>query len=97
MRIQPILNNRFNFDRTLNNKAIGNNVAFGVGEDYGGIDLDAPENPNKDNPNFKDGLMGVVSMLTFPVSVPIIVAREAYKDRNKDKIETDIDPNNIED
>ena len=99
MRIQAIssnlTNNKFNINKSFDKNL--KNVSFGVGEDYGGVDLDKPENPNLNDPDFKDGMIGIISMLTLPVSFPIIVAREAYKDKYENKIETDIDPNNIED
>lgn len=72
------------------------NVHFGVGEDYG-PDLNAPENPNEDKPGWKKGLLGVATILTFPVSVPAMIAYEHYKDKNKDKQKTNINPDNIED
>ena len=56
-----------------------------------------PENPHEDKPGWKKGLLGVATILTFPVSVPAMIAYEHYKDKNKDKQKTNINPDNIED
>ena len=76
---------------------LSDTINFGVGEDYGGVDLDAPENPNADGPGFKKGLLGIATMLTFPVSVPILFAYEKYKDKHKNDIKTNMNYDNIED
>lgn len=76
---------------------LSDNVNFGVGEDYGGVNFDAVENTNPQGPGFKKGLLGIVTILTFPVSVPIMIAYEKYKDKHKDDIKTNINPDNIED
>ena len=77
---------------------ITDTINFGVGEDYGGVDFLAPENPDPSNePGFKNGLIGIISMLTFPASFPATVAYEAYKDKHKDDIKTNMNFDNIED
>ena len=76
---------------------ISDNVNFGVGEDYGGVDLDAPENPNTDKPGFKRGIMGIATILTFPVSVPAWLLYQKYKDKHEGKIKTNMNFDNIED
>ncbi len=76
---------------------ISDKINFGVGEDYGGVDLDAPENPNTDKPGFKRGLMGIATILTFPISVPAWLLYQKYKDKHKDEIKTNMNFDNIED
>ena len=84
-------NNADNISEPLADK-----INFGVGEDYG-IDLNAPENPNQDKPGFKKGLIGIATMLTFPISVPAMVLYEKYKDKHKDDVKTNMNYDNIED
>ncbi len=109
MRLQPITPvnvRRFLADSTksfLQNNAdnitqpISDNINFGVGDDYG-FDLLAPENTNPDKPGFKRGLMGVVTILTFPISVPALILYEKYKDKHKDdEVKTNMNYDNIED
>ncbi len=76
-------------------QSVADHVNFGAGEDIGDHDIMAPENENYKKPGFKKGFLAVVTMLTFPVSFPIWVWREAYLDKHKDDFKTDIDPNNI--
>ena len=76
---------------------ISDKINFGVGEDYGGVDLDAPEYPNTDKPGFKRGLMGIATILTFPISVPAWLLYQKYKDKHKDEIKTNMNFDNIED
>lgn len=73
------------------------NINFGVGEDYGGVDFDAPENPNTGKPGFKKGLIGIATILTFPVSIPAMILYEKYKDKHKDDVKTDMNYDNIKD
>ncbi len=75
---------------------IKDNVNFCAGEDIGGIDLLAPENDNPNEPSFKDGMLAVLAVMTFPISFPIITAYESYKDKHANDLKTDIDPDNIE-
>lgn len=76
---------------------ISDKINFGVGEDYG-FDINPPENPDPSNkPGFKKGLLGIVTILTFPISVPAIIAYEKYKDKHKDDIKTNMNFDNIED
>ena len=105
MRIQAINNNFVRNNGSLNrlnNKSMHNNITFSAGEDYG-CDLDAPENPEPTNkPGFKKGLLGVVTALTFPVSVPTILFYEKYKDdknknKDKDQVKTNMNYDNIKD
>ena len=109
MRIQSIipatvksnfLNNTKAFIQTNSDtisQSLSDNVNFGVGEDYGGVNFDAVENTNPQKPGFKKGLLGIVTVLTFPISVPIMIAYESYKDKHKDDIKSNINPDNIED
>ena len=84
-------NNADNISQPISDK-----INFGVGEDYG-IDINAPENPNKDKPGFKKGLLGIATILTFPISVPALLIYEGYKDKHKDDVKTNINYDNIED
>ncbi len=75
---------------------LGNKISFGVGEDYG-VDLDAPENPDPTNkPGFKRGLLGVITMLTFPISVPLLYWYDKRKEERENKFTTDMNYDNIE-
>ena len=98
MRLQAItpVSARRNQNIYQTNNINRQNIHFCVGEDYG-PDLNDPENPNKDKPGFKKGLTGILTVLTFPVSVPAMIAYEHYKDKNKDKKKSNINPDNIED
>lgn len=87
-----LLNNADNISDPISDK-----INFGVGEDYGGVDLDAPENPNTDKPGFKRGLMGIATIITFPISVPAWLLYQKYKDKHKGEIKTNMNFDNIED
>lgn len=88
-----IQNNADNLTQPISDK-----INFGVGEDYGGVDFLAPENPDPSNePGFKNGLLGIATIFTFPLSVPAIIAYENYKDKHKDDIKTNMNFDNIED
>ncbi len=85
-------NNADNISQPLSDK-----INFGVGDDYG-FDLNAPENPDPSNkPGFKKGLLGIVTVLTFPISVPAMMLYESYKEKHKDDVKTDMNYDNIED
>lgn len=85
-------NNTDNISQPLSDK-----INFGVGDDYG-FDLNAPEVPEPGNkPGFKKGLLGIVTVLTFPISVPAMILYESYKEKHKDDVKTDMNYDNIED
>ena len=46
---------------------------------------------------FKKGLLGIVTVLTFPISVPAMMLYESYKEKHKDDVKTDMNYDNIED
>ena len=76
---------------------ISDKINFGVGEDYG-CDLDAPENPDPSNkPGFKKGLLGIVSIIFFPIAIPGFVIYDKYKNKHKDDVKTNMNYDNIED
>ena len=108
MRIQSITTNiirkHFNdnaksfIQNTSDNMSeqLSDKINFGVGEDYI-TDLDAPENPNSSSkPGFKRGLLGIATILTFPISVPAMMIYEHYKDKHKNDIKTNMNYDNIE-
>lgn len=87
-----VQNNADNITQPISDK-----INFGVGEDYG-CDLDAPENPDPSNkPGFKKGLLGIATILTFPISIPALYLYESYKEKHKDDIKTNMNYDNIED
>jgi len=97
MHIQPITSNfvrKQTFNKYQQNPQ--NMINFGVGEDYI-CDLDAPA-PSSEEPGFKRGLFGILTALTFPISVPAMIMYEKYKDKHKDDyVKTDMDYDAIED
>ena len=80
-------NNADNISQQLSDK-----INFGVGDDYG-FDLNAAEVPEPG----KKGLLGIVTVLTFPISVPAMMLYESYKEKHKDDVKTDMNYDNIED
>ncbi len=109
MRIQSITSTNVRKFLTNNTKSflqnnadnitqpISDKINFGVGEDYG-FDINPPENPDPSNkPGFKKGLLGIATILTFPISVPLLIMHEKYKDKHKDDVKTDMNYDNIED
>lgn len=75
---------------------ISDKVNFGVGEDYG-LDINAPENPDPNNkPGFKKGLLGIATILTFPISVPAWLLYQKYKAKHDGEIKSDINYDNID-
>lgn len=85
-------NNADNISQPISDK-----INFGVGEDYG-FDINPPENPDPSNkPGFKKGLLGIATILTFPISVPALLIYESYKDKHKDDVKTNMNYDNIED
>ena len=59
--------------------------------------LYAPENPNTGKPGFKKGLLGIATILTFPVSVPAWLLYQKYKEKHEGEIKTNMNFDNIED
>ncbi len=105
MHIQAITSSNVRKYLTNNSKSflqnnadnISDKINFGIGEDYG-LDINAPDNPDPNNkPGFKKGLLGVATILTFPISIPAWLLYQKYKDNHDHKIKTNMNFDNIED
>ena len=75
---------------------ISDKINFGVGEDYG-LDINAPEPDPSNKHGFKKGLLGIATILTFPISIPAWILYQKYKAKHEnDEIKTDMNYDNID-